>query len=240
MTHTLSLALVLLTAPPAGLVRLADVAPEVVQDLRYRGADNLLGRPVAGYEAVDECHLTPEAARALKRAQKSLRKDGLGLKVYDCWRPPAASKDFVAWTEAEPKATGPYNPRVARGRLVAEGYIAARSEHSLGTTVDLTLVPLVPPPAPASAPAPAPDGDCSAPAGKRPSDGSLEMGTAYDCLDERSWAGHPFIWGEAAKNRARLVKAMRGAGFRPYHREWWHFTWRGPPSGSSAPSPKNP
>lgn len=109
-------------------VALSGVAPSVKQEMRYAGSRNFLGRPVAGYEA-PKCLLVPKAADALALAQKDLEALGLSLRVYDCFRPQRAVDDFVAWAKGNKE----------RQDLFAKGYIAAKSGHSRGATVDLTI-----------------------------------------------------------------------------------------------------
>ena len=86
------------SGPPEGFTRLADVAPEIVQEVRYHGEHNFVGRPITGYEA-PECWLTEEAAQALAAVQADVTAKGYSLKVYDCYRPQRAVDDFVAWAE---------------------------------------------------------------------------------------------------------------------------------------------
>src|SRR5262245_27555093 len=110
-------ALVLLSAPP-GFVDLADVAPDVAVDMRYAGARNFVGRPVRGY-AAPRCLLSQEAAAALANVQRDLAPLGLGLLVYDCYRPRRAVDDFVDWArQPDGAATSPaYYPAVPKSQL---------------------------------------------------------------------------------------------------------------------------
>ena len=150
---------------PKGFVYLRDIDPTIEQDMRYAGAKNFTGRPAAGY-AAGECVLVRQAAEALKEVQADLKAKGLGLKVYDCYRPARAVAGFVAWTKEpdDPKAKAVYYPNVPKSELLPN-YIAPRSGHSRGAAVDLTLVPLggqakeEPESAPCTAPA-APPSDC--------------------------------------------------------------------------------
>ena len=106
---------------PPGFVDLADVAPDIVVDMRYAGADNFLGRPARGYGDA-RCLLTKEAARALAAVQRELSAFGVRLKVYDCYRPQRAVDDFVAWSRAPGPATDPrHHPAVPKSELVAAG-----------------------------------------------------------------------------------------------------------------------
>ena len=100
----------------------------IVVDMRYRSANNFTGAPLPGYEA-NRAFLHRDAARALARVQRALRADGLGLKVFDAYRPVRATLAMVAWTR-----------RVGRESLVRDGYISDRSRHNLGVAIDCTLV----------------------------------------------------------------------------------------------------
>jgi D-alanyl-D-alanine dipeptidase len=207
-------------AAPA-LVDIAEVAPDVAVDIRYAGADNFLGRPARGYGAA-RCLLTPPAAAALGRVQRDVASFGLGLLVYDCYRPQRAVDDFVAWSRKPDLRGDPaHRPAVPKAELFARGYIAARSSHSRGSTVDLTLVQLG---APRRAAARAAVGDCRKVDGPLAPDGSLNMGTTFDCFDERSHAEDAAASAEARRNRLLLRLAMEKQGFVPYAKEWWHFT----------------
>lgn len=206
---------------PSGFVRLAEVDPSIRQDMRYAGPFNFVGRKVDGYEAAT-CILTRAAAEALKRVQARLAERGLSLKVYDCYRPARAVADFARWARSPETSTkAEYYPEEDKRGLFGRGYIASRSGHSRGSTVDLTIVPAA---SPGLRGAAGPHGPCTAAPGVRAPDDSLDMGTAFDCFDERASTRHPAIGGEAARNRALLADAMRAAGFVGYSKEWWHFT----------------
>jgi D-alanyl-D-alanine dipeptidase len=123
--------------PPQGFARLADVAPDIVQDMRYASANNVTGRPVPGYRAA-QCWLRAEAARALAAAQADARAHGFSLVVYDCYRPRRAVAAFVDWSKSADEQTKPaYYPRIEKNTLFARGYIAESSMHSTGLAVDL-------------------------------------------------------------------------------------------------------
>jgi zinc D-Ala-D-Ala dipeptidase len=112
---------------------LADVRsfdPTIAVDLRYATSNNFTGAPLPGYEA-NRAYLRREAAAALARVQKDLNPRGLGLKIFDGYRPVRATLAMVAWTA-----------RVHRPDLLTDGYIASRSRHNLGLAVDLTLIEL--------------------------------------------------------------------------------------------------
>ena len=225
----------LLTVPgarkmPEGFVDLADVAGDIVVDARYAGSDNFLGRPAHGYGAA-RCLLTKPAATALAEVQRDVAAFGLGLMVYDCYRPQRAVDDFAAWSrDAKGAATTPsHHPVVPRSELFARGYIAARSGHSRGSTVDLTLIPAGPLKRAAAQPR-----DCRSIAGPLAPDGGLNMGTTFDCFDERAHATAAGVPEEARRNRLLLKMAMEKHGFVAYEPEWWHFTLANEPHPKTA------
>lgn len=207
---------------PAGFVSLSDVDPSVQLDIRYFSANNFVGRPIDGYER-PLCVLTTQAAAAVARAQASARTRGLCLKVYDCYRPQRAVADFVRWAKDEGTAMQRrFYPAVPKSELFARGYIAERSGHSRGSTLDLTLIPCDsrPPPV-AGDPA---SYDCRAMPARRYPDNSVDMGTGFDCFDELAHTDNPRIDAVGRHNRDELRAIMRGAGFVNYPKEWWHYT----------------
>ena len=209
---------------PPGFVYLRDLDPTIEQDIRYAGPDNFAGHALPGYEAA-ECVLREPAARALAAVQADLQAQGLGLKVYDCYRPVRAVRAMVNWA-AEGASAGTderFFPHIAKNALLARGYIAARSTHSTGLAVDLTLVAHG---APAATRMPL--GPC-----RRPADDGLEMGTTFDCFDPMAHTANPWIGGAARRHRALLLGAVQRRGFVNYRREWWHFSF---PAGGAASS----
>jgi D-alanyl-D-alanine dipeptidase len=204
---------------PDDFVYLRDVDPSIQQDMRYAGTANFTGKPVPGYVA-PECVLVRQAAEALKAVQTDLRTKGLSLKVYDCYRPERAVAAFVAWAKEpdDPKAKSIFYPNLPKSALFPD-YIATRSGHSRGATVDLTLVPIgdETKDPPATEP-------CTAPQASKAPDGSLAMGTSFDCFDGKSTAFASNITAEQNGNRITLQDAMQARGFKDYAMEWWHFT----------------
>jgi D-alanyl-D-alanine dipeptidase len=184
-------------------VSLAEIAPTIEVTLRYAGSNNFVGAPVEGYER-PTCLLTEPAARALARVQRDLAADGLGLRVFDCYRPERAVAHFARWARdlSDQRTKATYYPRVEKSALFDEGYIASRSGHSRGSTVDLTLVAR------------------RAEGGVAP----LDMGTPFDLFDPRSHTESPEVPAGARVNRLRLRAAMERRGFRNYPLEWWHYT----------------
>jgi D-alanyl-D-alanine dipeptidase len=214
---------------PPGFVYLRDVDSSIVQDMRYATSDNFTGRPLPGY-AASECILRREAAEALRKVQADLKKENLSLKVYDCYRPTRAVRAMEAWAHdgKDNDATRRFYPDLPKRNLFRLGFIAAYSKHSTGTTADLTLVKLPSSPVPAFDPA-ARYGACTGPAAKRAPDSSIDMGTGFDCFDDRSYFASRAISPEQKRWRGVLRDAMRRHGFAGYFREWWHFSLPGAP-----------
>ena len=210
---------------PVGFVYLRDVDPTIVQDIRYAGVDNFVGRPLPGYAAA-ECILRRDVAAALKRVQADLAGSGLALKVYDCYRPERAVRAMASWANdgRSGDAGKRFFPRLSKSSLFARGYIAARSAHSTGIAVDLTLI-AVSSAAAAIFDMAASYGPCTGPAAKRSPDNSLDMGTGFDCFDVNSHTASAAIDTEQRRWRALLVAVMAKRGFSNYHREWWHFAY---------------
>jgi D-alanyl-D-alanine dipeptidase len=211
-------------ALPKEFVYLRDVAPSVLQDMRYAGPHNFTGKPVPGYEA-PECILQRGVAEALKQAQANAEKRGFSLKVYDCYRPVRAVRAFLAWAKApEDGRTKSYYPHLRKSLLVP-AYIAYLSGHSTGAAADVTLVPAASPPEAGTASGKG--GGCTAPANEREPDNSLDMGTGFDCFDPRANTASHLVPPDARKNRALLKSILEAAGFKNYAGEWWHFTYGG-------------
>ncbi|MEO8318819.1 MAG: M15 family metallopeptidase [Bradyrhizobium sp.] len=223
---------------------LREVDPTIVQDIRYAGSHNFVGRPVKGYLAA-ECILSEAAAKALAAVQKKLAGQNLSLIVWDCYRPKRAVDDFLRWSRdpARTEMKAEFYPRTDKRKLFASGYLAIRSAHSRGSTVDLGIVPGA-----VSLPRPDPSQPlraCTAPKGERFEDGTIDLGTGYDCLDVLGNTSNALVGRIALDNRQMLKSAMTGAGFRSYAREWWHFELAGEPFGQgfdfevSAAPPQN-
>lgn len=209
------------TLPP-GFVHLRSVDETINHAIRYAGELNFTGKPVPGYEAA-ECVLTKDAANALKKAQSALGPQGLGLRVFDCYRPKRSVAAFVRWAERKDDRQDlrqRYYPHHSRKALFP-AYIARRSGHSRGSSVDLTLIDLS---KPNSGDEPLRDG-----CGPHRGGVELDMGTGFDCFDAASRTDAPALPGDARKNRMKLLQLMREHGFRNYTGEWWHFTFRDEP-----------
>nr|WP_242613345.1 M15 family metallopeptidase [Herbihabitans rhizosphaerae] len=209
---------------PAEFVALRDVAPTIVQEIRYKGRHNFVGEPIDGYRQ-PMCVLTRPAAEALRTAQHTLLRQGYTLKVYDCYRPQRAVDHFVRWAKdlADERMKTEFYPRVDKSRLFADGYIAEKSGHSRGSTLDVTLVKLPSKHQPPFRPG-TPLVPCFAPAGERFADNMVDMGTGFDCFDTLSHTDDPRITGEARANRDLLRGTLAAVGFRNLPEEWWHYT----------------
>ncbi|MGV9295656.1 M15 family metallopeptidase [Amycolatopsis sp. NPDC003676] len=212
-------------APPE-FVALRDVDPTIVQEIRYITPHNFTGAPVDGYRQ-PMCILTRDAAVALHRAQLSFVRQGYTLKVYDCYRPQRAVDNFVRWAEdlSDLRMKAEFYPRVEKDRLFEDGYIAAKSGHSRGSTVDLTLVRL-----PAFPTRPYHPGEplkpCYGPKAERFPDNSIDMGTGFDCFDTLAHTLDPRIVGKQKANRMLLLHGLERAGFKNLPEEWWHYTFQ--------------
>jgi D-alanyl-D-alanine dipeptidase len=191
--------------PPA-LVDAAALEPSLLVVAAYATADNFTGAAVPGYEA-RKCLLTEPAARALQAVQRRLRPRGLGLKLFDCYRPARAVRYFAGEWLRSPDTSGRaahYPAFTNKQALFDQGFISADSRHARGSTVDLTLVRLA--------------ADAQGRAGSE-----LEMGTSFDYFGpEATWAANPGLPARVRANRERLREAM-APEFAPYAAEWWHF-----------------
>jgi len=207
---------------PKDFVYLHDIDPSIEQDMRYAGSNNFTGKPLPGYDAA-ECVLVRQAAEALKAVQAELRPMGLSLKVYDCYRPTRAVAAFVDWAKEpdDPQSKLAHYPDLPKSALFPD-YIATRSGHSRGATLDLTLVPLDTSPTGAEASPVA----CTV---AQPSDNSLDMGTGFDCFDPKANTDAPGLTPEQRRNRAMLLEVMSRHGFKNYPKEIWHYTFEPEP-----------
>lgn len=213
------------TALPEGFVRLAAVAPGIVQDMRYADVGNFTGNVVPGY-LKPSCVLARPVAEALARVQARLVPRGLSLAVFDCYRPRRAVLAFLQWAQrsGEPAEARWFWPRITKPEIVEKGYVARQSSHSYGNAVDLTIVQLSGRQGPAEPRLPVLTGPCHVPSNDRGPAGALDMGTSFDCFDVASHTAFPGLTAEAKANRALLVREMAAEGFRNFAREWWHFS----------------
>jgi D-alanyl-D-alanine dipeptidase len=212
---------------PGDFVYLRDIDPTIIQDIRYATTNNFTGHRLAGYDA-PECVVKRDVGLRLKAVQQELAKQNLSLKMFDCYRPTRAVADMVTWSKngKETAAEHRYNPSFAKADLFRRGFIAHHSGHSTGAALDLTLVDLK---ADNSAVFdPNKDyADCTAPEAARAPEGSVDMGTGYDCADPRGYTAATSITPAQRRWRGLLVAAMGRQGFVNYAKEWWHFSLPG-------------
>ncbi|MEV5342982.1 M15 family metallopeptidase [Streptomyces sp. NPDC052676] len=214
---------------PDDFVALRAVDRTIIQEMRYFTPHNFVGERIDGYRQ-PLCVLTRPAAEALHRAQTKLLRQGYTLKVYDCYRPQRAVDHFVRWAKDldDQAMKTEFYPNVDKTRLFADGYIAEKSGHSRGSTVDLTLVKLPAKPTRPYVPG-QPLVPCYAPRDERFPDNSVDMGTGFDCFDTLSHTLDPRIRGEQRANRLLLKNTLEDVGFVNLPEEWWHFTYKPEP-----------
>lgn len=182
---------------------IADEIPDIRLEIRYASKENFMGRVVNGYSS-PKVVLTKKALSALKKAQTEFKQLGYGIKVFDAYRPQHAVDDFMQWIKVEKDTVmkHKYYPQLDKKNLVPQGYIAEKSGHSRGSTLDLSLVYL--------------DGEKK---GKE-----VDMGGEWDYFGKKSNYDYPETSSKQKENRALLQKIMIKHGFLPYAEEWWHFT----------------
>jgi D-alanyl-D-alanine dipeptidase len=225
---------------PEGFVYLSDIDPSIQQCLRYAGIQNFLGEVVTGYETQATYNqgtvMTIECAMALRAVQQHLNQESYDLVVYDAYRPQKAVNHFVRWSEDFSSSNAQvhkhqYYPRVNKERAFELGYIARRSGHSRGSTVDVSVIPL------GEKVSPDPiyierafSSDLSLPI---LDDGTIDMGTSFDLFDR---ASHPELDNPVLalcresdrqvyqEHRDYLKLVMETYGFVGDDCEWWHYT----------------
>ncbi len=190
---------------PDGFVYVQDEIPDLEVELRYFTDHNFVGTPIDGY-ASNRLILTRAATEALKKVQEELRNQNLCLKVYDGYRPQRGVNHFVRWAKdlADTINKGEFYPEIEKQFLFSEGYIASKSGHSRGSTMDLTII----------------DADTGE---------LLDMGGFFDFFGEKSWTDNNEITAVQKQNRGILQSVMEKHNLRNYPKEWWHYTLRREP-----------
>lgn len=183
-------------------VDIMEIIPSVQLDIRYYTKNNFTGSRIDGYDA-PKCLLTREAALALKNLQKELAAKQQSLKIFDCYRPQRAVDHFVRWAKdlSDVKMKSEYYPSIDKKNLFIDGYIAEKSGHSRGSTVDLTIIDLN-------------------------SNRELDMGTHFDFFDPLSHTANSRISKSQHANRVILKSVMERNDFKNLKEEWWHFTFK--------------
>ncbi|MCG8415129.1 MAG: M15 family metallopeptidase [Pseudomonadales bacterium] len=189
----------LVTDRPTDFVAVPADSP-LQTEVRYFSSNNFVGEPITGYLA-PTIYMTERTYQALLAVSEDLETFGIGVKIFDAYRPQQAVDHFVRWAEnlSDTRMKIQYYPRVDKANLFRDGYIAARSGHSRGSTVDLTLVDLA-------------------------TGVELDMGTPWDFFDLSSWGESDQVSSVQRANRALLRSVMTKHGFNPLREEWWHFT----------------
>jgi zinc D-Ala-D-Ala dipeptidase len=187
---------------PSDFTDVSRLAPTIQVQLAYLGHHNFVGRPVDGYLA-NTCYLQQNAAQALAQAQQTASALGYTLWLFDCYRPQRAVHHFMRWATdlSDTRTKARYYPNLDKSQLVGS-YIAEKSGHSRGASVDVTLA-------------------IKNQAGQwQP----LDMGSAFDLFDPVSNVGAAGLTAQQQANRAQLEAIMHSAGFNVYPMEWWHFS----------------
>ncbi len=184
----------------SNFVLLSDYVPSIVQEIRYFSTYNFIGDRIDGYEQ-PVAIITKEAARALKAVSNEMNVKGYRLKIFDAYRPATAVKHFVLWgiEDLDQRMKPFFYPDLEKTELFELGYIASKSSHSRGSTVDLTLLDME--------------------TGKE-----VDMGSPFDFFNEVSHPDYKGVTDEQYDNRMLLQSVMVKHGFVTIDCEWWHFT----------------
>ena len=184
----------------ADFVEVTEVIPDVILEIRYYSTYNFVGARVDGYER-PLALMTRQAADSLKAVSDELKAHGYRLKIWDTYRPQRAVNHFIRWAEdiQDTAMKAIFYPMVDKSLLFEQGYIYARSSHSRGSTVDLTLV-------------------------EERTGKELDMGSPFDWFGEESHPNYRCRLYMQSYNRLLLCDAMVRHGFAGIDSEWWHFT----------------
>ncbi|MBQ3640409.1 M15 family metallopeptidase [bacterium] len=179
------------------------IIDDVAYDMRYYSSNNFTGSRINGYNA-PVAYMTKESLKALAVAAEDLRKKGYRLLIWDTYRPQKAVDNFVEWiNDSNNAGDKTFYPNLKKSDLLKGNYIAEKSGHTRGSTVDLTLIK---------------------------KDGSfVDMGGTFDLFSEISHPDYKKLTREQKKNRKLLHDAMIKAGFKGIDSEWWHFTLKDEP-----------
>jgi D-alanyl-D-alanine dipeptidase len=224
--HILTIVALCITATqaqlPQGFVYIDEVDASIQQSMRYYSAENFVGRKLDGY-TTPRAILTQQAATALAAAQAEFKKEGYSIVIYDTYRPQRAVNLFMNWADdrADQLKKASYYPYINKADVFELGYVARRSGHSRGSTVDMTIIAV----------------DKKVAATAKPitrtfngkeyiylDDNTIDTGTSFDLFDPLSHHDNNDISAEALKNRNYLRAVMIKHGFKPYNDEWWHYT----------------
>ena len=189
---------------PSSFIYIKSVIPSITVDLKYFSKNNFVGEKINGYH-VNRAIITKEAALVLQNVQQDLNHFGYGLKIFDAYRPQMAVDHFAKWARNNNrKMKNIHYPNVKKRNLFKEGYLASKSGHSRGSTVDLTII-------------------------DKSTGIELDMGTIYDFFGKESWVDYEGLNTNQKQNRFLLQSVMQRYGFKPLKEEWWHFTLHNEP-----------
>ena len=186
-------------------VLITDIIENIILDIRYYTQNNFIGERIDGYEE-PLAILTKEAAIALRKANDEFVSKGYCIKVYDAYRPQRAVNHFIRWVKnyQDIRMKKEFYPNLDKSKLIELGYIAEKSSHSRGSSIDLTLVDIK-------------------------TKKELDMGGKFDFFDESSHLNYYNLTEEQSNNRMLLQNIMISKGFIPLKEEWWHFTLKNEP-----------
>lgn len=184
----------------SGFVQIHEAIPNITYDIRYQSTDNFVGAVVDGYK-VPTAYISKEAAEALKKVQADLNTEGLGLKIFDAYRPQKAVDHFVRWGKAvaDTLTKSKYYPEINKARVFELGYVAKKSGHTRGSTVDLTIIYME-------------------------ALTEMDMGSGWDYFGAISHHDSPLVDSVHTAHRNKLRNLMKTHGFKEYSNEWWHYT----------------
>jgi D-alanyl-D-alanine dipeptidase len=185
---------------PPGFVYINDIDESIKIDLRYFTTNNFTGHIIEGYKS-NMAIISYAAAKSLVQVQNDLKKKNLSLKIFDAYRPQMSVNYFIKWSNdlADTINKSLYYPKIKKSQLFPMGYIAERSGHSRGSTVDLTII-------------------------DNKTNKELDMGTLYDFFGPESSTDFSNITDKQMSNRLLLLEVMTKNGFKNYPMEWWHYT----------------
>lgn len=196
-------------ADTSAFVLVSDVIPDAILEIRYFTAYNFIGDRIPGYEE-PVAIMTKQSADSLKAVADDLRSMGYVIKVFDAYRPQRAVDYFMKWGDdaGDVRMKEIFYPKINKASVIPLGYVARRSSHTHGSTVDLTLVDMK-------------------------SGREVDMGSPFDYFGGLSspdiQPGSGTLTEQQYHNRMILRDAMLSHGFKPYSGEWWHFTLKNEP-----------
>ena len=184
----------------SGFVILSEYVPDIIEEVRYHTTYNFIGDKIDGYD--DPIILVVlEAALSLQKANEEAKKLGYAFKVYDAYRPQTAVDHFVRWAKDinDTRMKEIFYPETKKEELFEKGFIASKSGHTRGSSIDLTLFNLK--------------------TGKE-----VDMGGVFDNFGDVSHSSYTEgLTEEQINNRKLLHKIMTENGFKGINSEWWHF-----------------